>query len=408
MLQKIGKFVKDEIVLCVAGLLAIVSMFVVPPSEQYIEYIDFRVLALLFCLMLVVAGLSNAGVFEWLMNVLMRIVHNTRQLTIVLVMACFFLSMWITNDVALITLVPFAIMVLRAVYKDAATKKLLSVTAYVVVLQTVAANLGSMCTPIGNPQNLYLYTSSGMSIIEFLGIMWPYTLVSLVLVIIACLFVKSESITGVADAANDGDMDGRINMDNADSNAGKAKPARIKKSSGWRIPVYAVLFIVSILTVLGIVHYLVMLAIVVVTVAIVEPKLFKNADYMLLITFVAFFVFVGNLKNIEFFNNLFGVWVQGNSILVSVLASQVISNVPAAVLLSGFTADSAGLMIGTNIGGLGTIIASMASLISYKFFAKIEGSNKGAYMGMFTLINVLFLAVLMLTVATLHGWFTIG
>ncbi len=404
--QKVVKFIKDEIVLCIAGALAIVSMLVVPPSAQYVEYIDFRVLALLFCLMLVVAGFTNAGVFQWLMNVLIGIVHNTRQLTIVLVMTCFLLSMWITNDVALITLVPFAIMVLRTVYtaptetertdkvSDKASgkvpdKKLLGVTAYVVVLQTVAANLGSMCTPIGNPQNLYLYTTSGMPIGEFLILMLPYTVVSLVLIVVACFFVKPEPIRGATSVT--------VLRKKAEDKPQKGLGV-LRQNATFRVVVYAVLFLVSILTVLDVVHYLVMLAVVVFAVVIVEPKLLKNADYMLLLTFVAFFVFVGNIKNIEFFNNLFGGCVVGNEVWVSVIASQVISNVPAAVLLSGFTSDYAALMVGTNIGGLGTIIASMASLISYKFYAKIDGSSKGRYMGLFTLVNVVFLAVLMLLV----------
>lgn len=383
MKQKFGKFIIDEIVFCVASLLAVLSMLVVPPSAAYVEYIDFRVLALLFCLMIVVAGFTNAGVFEKLMNVLVGIVHNTRQLAIVLVMACFFLSMFITNDVALITLVPFAIMVLRTLYGHIwDSKKMLSVTGYVVVLQTVAANLGSMFTPIGNPQNLYLYTTSAMSIGEFLMLMLPYTAVSLVLLIVACFFVKGEPIKGATSVTV--------------IRKGREETAFFRRNS-VRIAVYTVLFLVSILTVLNVVHYLVMLGAVIVAVLIVEPKLLKGADYILLLTFVAFFVFVGNIKNVEIVNNLIGNLCDSGSVFwVAIAASQVISNVPAAVLLSGFNSDYSAMIVGTNIGGLGTIIASMASLISYKFYAKIEGAKKGSYMLLFTAVNIIFLAVLVI------------
>lgn len=366
----IKRFAKDEIVLCVAAVFAIATMFIVPPAKGYLDYIDFRVLALLFSLMLVVSGFSSVGVFEALFKLLMKKVHTLRTMVLILVMVCFILSMWITNDVALITFVPFAIMVLK---KTGQTK----IMPYVIVMQTIAANLGSMCTPIGNPQNLYLYTVSGMSIFDFMKILLPYTIISFILIIISCFVVKNEKIEIAKQENEEAGVDLR------------------------RAAVFGVLFVISMLTVLRVIHYLVMLIVVVGVVLIVSPRLLKKADYMLLLTFVAFFVFVGNIKQIEVVNSFLQKCVIGNEILVSVIASQGISNVPAAVLLSGFTKDYAGLMIGTNIGGLGTIIASMASLISYKLYAKEPDCKVSGYMGLFTVMNILFLAVMIIAAVIL-------
>lgn len=381
MMNKIIGFLKNEVVLCAAFVLAAVSMVAVPPNSRYAEYIDFRVLALLFCLMLVVAGFKSVGVFEKLIGVLLRLVKNTRQLALVLVIICFVLSMWITNDVALITFVPFAVMIFRQTEK---TKYL----PLVVALQTVAANLGSMCTPVGNPQNLYLYTVSEMPIMDFVKLLLPYTIVSLLLLLGACFIVKKEPLT-----VNERETDAEQSISGQkqeQSVSGQKAHTKVFKTA-----IYMLLFAISILTVLRVVHYLVMLAVVAAVVAAVEPRLFKEADYMLLITFVAFFIFVGNVKQIDAVSAFLAKWVLGNEVMVSVLASQFISNVPAAVLLSGFTNNFAGLLVGTNLGGLGTLIASMASLISYKYIAKAPECNTVGYIGIFTAVNAVFLAVLL-------------
>lgn len=377
VLMKAGKFLKNEIVLCVAVILAVISMFFVPPSAAYLSYIDVRVLALLFCLMMIVSGLRSVGVFEKLMQILAGIVRNTRQLVLVLVMICFIFSMWITNDVALITFVPFAIMVLN----EAGQKRLLP---YVIVLQTVAANLGSMCTPIGNPQNLYLYTVSGISMWEFFRVLLPYTLFSFVLVTAGCLFVKPEALDVLAAKHFVPEKDSEQPLP-------KAEITKQRLKTG----LYIGLFMLSLLTVLHVLHYLVLFAVVVVVILIVQPKLFREADYFLLIMFAAFFIFVGNIKQIEQLHVILSSCVAGNEVAVSVFASQLISNVPAAVLLSGFTSDFKGLLIGTNIGGLGTLIASMASLISYKFYAKEPECDKKKYLFIFTVFNVVCLALLL-------------
>ena len=361
------RFFQKETVFCIASLVAVVSMFFVAPSLGYLDYIDFHVLALLLALMLVVAGFQSVGVFDKILPVLIQKSGNTRRLSAILIYVCFFTGMWITNDVALITFVPIAIMVLKKIER-------LDLLIPVIVLQTVAANLGSMCTPIGNPQNLYLYTISGIGIGEFLQIMLPLTVASFVLLALSLLWIKKESVANIS-------FQGSIEIEDP-------------KMEGLKTLCYGVLFVLCILTVLHIVDYRITLIVVVLSVLLLRPVLLLKADYMLLLTFIAFFVFVGNMKNIPLIHSFFSHWVSGREIMVSILSSQVISNVPAAVLLSGFTDNVSGLLIGTNLGGLGTLIASMASLISYKFYVKEKHASTGKYILWFTVVNVLFLVVL--------------
>lgn len=363
-MEKIKSFIKNEIVFSIALVLAIISSFIVPPSKEYISYIDFRTLALLLGLMLIVQGLKSCGLFDSLVATMVKKVSSKRSLAFVLVSLCFFSSMLITNDVALITFVPFTIMVLSLCHDS-------RFSIYLIVLETVAANLGSMFTPIGNPQNLYLYSVSGIGIGEFLKLMLPYTALSYVTLIVAIYFVDKEPFGASYNELPD---------------------SRVAKLP---LTIYLLLFAFCILTVLHIVDYRVMLIVVLAIIFVMDKKLLPKADYILLLTFVAFFIFIGNMKNIPAISDFLNSVVSGREVYVSVAASQVVSNVPAAMLLSGFTNNFKGLIIGTNLGGLGTIIASMASLISYKFYCKISDSNQRMYMVKFTIVNLIFLAVLL-------------
>ena len=180
--------VKRDPVLFASFLLATASAFLVPPSAAYLAYLDIRVLCLLLSLMLVVAGLKEAGLFHWMVDKLLRLVHSTRALSVALTCVCFFSSMLITNDVALITFVPLSILLLTETGKH-------SLLIPVIVLQTIAANLGSMLTPLGNPQNLYLYSVSGMAVSDFLLTMAFPTLISLLLLLAACCLMHQASNT---------------------------------------------------------------------------------------------------------------------------------------------------------------------------------------------------------------------
>lgn len=370
MKEKIIGFIKKEVVLVVATILAIVSAFVVPPTVAYMEYIDWHVLELLLCLMTVMAGLQKCGLFDKLGEALLKKTNRVWQLSLVLVMLCFFLSMLITNDVALITFVPFAIVTLEKCKQE-------RLLIPVVVLQTVAANLGSMLTPIGNPQNLYLYNLSGMGILEFILCMLPNTLLSFVLILLSLFVIKGK---GEEVRLNEGTED----------QAMKSKNDIDKKQTF----VYLLLFGLSLLVVAKVAPVEIVLGIVLIVVFCLDKSVLKNVDYCLLLTFISFFIFTGNLGNIPVIRGTLQELVNGKELLIGIVASQGISNVPAALLLSGFTDNYRALLAGVNVGGLGTLIASMASLISYKILANKYNEKKGKYFRGFTVVNLIFLVIL--------------
>ena len=370
-MKNLVEFLKKETVLCIAFLLAVISAFIVPVDAQYIEYMDFRVLVLLFALMTVMSGLQSLGIFEKLSYSLLKYVKSTRSLTLLLVSLCFFLAMFITNDVALITFVPFTILILE---KIDSPKNLIPI----IVLETIAANLGSMLTPIGNPQNLYLYGLSGLTIGEFLLHMAPSTVLSFILLLICCLLLKKEIIS-LSDAAN-----------------------TIKNEKPILTAYYFVLFVLCLLTVAYLIPYPVLLLVSIPVLLIWDNETLKKVDYSLLLTFISFFVFIGNMQRIPAVAEMISSLVEGKELITAFLASQIISNVPAAMLLSGFTDNYRDLLLGVNIGGLGSLIASLASLISFKYFAnyvaklpKESNITKGKYLVHFTSMNVLFAAFLL-------------
>lgn len=370
MKEKIIGFIKKEVVLVVATILAIVSAFVVPPTMAYMEYIDWHVLELLLCLMTVMAGLQKCGLFDKFGEALLKKTNRVWQLSLVLVMLCFFLSMLITNDVALITFVPFAIVTLEKCKQE-------RLLIPVVVLQTVAANLGSMLTPIGNPQNLYIYNLSGMSILEFILCMLPNTLLSFILIWLSLFVIKGK---GEEVRLNEG----------TEEQAMKSKNDIDKKQT----LVYLLLFGLSLLVVAKVAPVEIVLGIVLIVVFCLDKSVLKNVDYCLLLTFISFFIFTGNLGNIPVIRGTLQELVNGKELLIGIVASQGISNVPAALLLSGFTDNYRALLAGVNVGGLGTLIASMASLISYKILANKYNEKKGKYFRWFTVVNLIFLVIL--------------
>ena len=372
-LHSVHKFFKKETVLCIAALLAFLSAFFVHPSAGYFAYPDYRVLALLFCLMLVVGGLQDIGVFKFLGQLLLKKATSTRQLAILLISLCFFSSMLITNDVALITFVPFAIMVLSM----SGQKGML---VPVIVLQTIAANLGSMLTPIGNPQNLYLYSAFSLSMGTFLLYMLPLTVLSGLLLCLSALLLKKESL---------GALSGK-NTPPEDT----APPCPQSAPQPGKLAAWLFLFLICLLCVVRILPWPVMLAIIIISVCFLNRSLFGRMDYFLLLTFVCFFVFIGNMEKIPVIADFLRSFIQNRELLLGVLFSQVISNVPAAILLSGFTDAACPLLYGVNIGGLGTLIASLASVISYRLYGAEKGAAKGAYLKTFTIYNLVFLAVL--------------
>lgn len=375
--KKLCAFIKKETVLTVAIVLAVISAVPVTPDKAYAGYIDFRTLSILFCLMAVMAGLQKLGVFRKVAGMLLRHTRNTVQLVEVLVLLCFFFSMVITNDVSLITFVPFTFIVLRLSGEDAMKK----LAVPVIILQTIAANLGSMLTPIGNPQNLYLYGKAQMSAGAFILLMLPYSLVSLLLLVLCAAVTAKRSKISVQGVTT-------VSLgDNVESETAERK--------GYLLPMYLLLFLLCLFTVARVIPHPVTLVIVAAAVLILDRSTITKVDYSLLLTFVGFFVFIGNMGRMPAFRDFLQGIIGGREVVTSVIASQVISNVPAALLLSGFTEDVQALIVGTNLGGLGTLIASMASLISYKQVAGEIPEEKKRYFGWFTVVNIAFLAILL-------------
>ncbi|MBR5566295.1 MAG: citrate transporter [Roseburia sp.] len=387
--EKCIHFIKQETVLAVATVLAVISAFFVAPSEAYLKYIDWRVLGILLSLMIIMAGLQKTGLFDSIGAKLLGKTSTTRQLAFILVFLCFFFSMLITNDVALFTFVPFAMIMLKKCKQE----KLL---IPVIVLQTIAANLGSMLTPIGNPQNLYLYNLSGMGMGEFIGVMLPYTIISGVLLCIGIVICcKKESITEVViEPVQENWNREEENLSKEERKSLQEKASMKKGRNLIKNAVYITLFVLSLCVVVRLVPFEMVLLAVILLVFNMDRKVLMQVDYCLLLTFIAFFIFTGNMGNISVVRDTLQQLVAGKELAIGVISSQAISNVPAALLLSGFTSDYRELLIGVNLGGLGTLIASMASLISYKLFAKEYNDQKGKYFWWFTIANVVFLAVL--------------
>ena len=352
---------KSRIVLIVALVAAAVTCFFVPPDGGYADYFDLDTLSCLFCTLAVVSALKRRRFFEWLAVKIVTAFGNMRRVTFALVFVTYFGSMIMANDMALITFLPLGWLVLSSCGKT-------KYTAFVFVMQNVAANLGGMLTPFGNPQNLYLYSFFEIGAGEFFAIMAIPFAVAFVLIAGTCLVVKPEPIR-------------------LETLPEPAPPV-------WRMIVYFVLFALSVMIVFRVFPYYVGLIVVTVALAILEPKCFLRVDYGLLLTFCAFFVFSGNLARIPAVRDLLASVVAMSPLLVGTATCQVISNVPSAVLLSRFTTDYRHLLIAVNIGGLGTPVSSLASLITLGEYRKREPGKTLRYLGLFSLINFSYLAVL--------------
>lgn len=387
----VREIVRKDPVLVVAIVLAIISCAAVPPDAAYAEYVDLRTIGMLFSLMTIMAGLSRLGVFRIACRHLLSAVRGPRRLALTLTILAFFSSMLITNDVALVTFVPFALLALRTLDSPRHA-------CFTVVMMTIAANLGSMLTPIGNPQNLYLYSTSHMALIDFLLLMLPYAAAALVLLVGAIAFFGRipEHAKGTAARGVGADSPAAGETPQLASEADDPAPSPLRA-----LP-WAALFVLALLSVAHILPYQAIVAVTIVVALAADRRALLHVDYALLFTFIAFFVFVGNVGRIEVVSAALAQLIDGHELAVSVIASQVLSNVPAAILLSGFTSNFAALIVGTNLGGLGTLIASMASLISYKQVALVLPREKGRYFMLFTVWNIAFLAVLAVLAAVLE------
>ncbi len=358
--MKAISFFKNNAVLCIAALAALATSFIVPPDMEYISYFDFKTLSCLFCVLAVVCAFKNINFFYILAQGIVKSFKNIRNAIIALVYITFLGSMLIANDMALLTFLPLGYFVLAHTGK----KKYM---AFLFIMQNIAANLGGMLTPFGNPQNLYLYTKFEIPNREFLQIMFPPFIISITLITICCLFIKKEPL--------------ELNEKTPDFNTKRAV-------------LYSVLFVISIAIVFRGIPYYIGLIVIPAVLLFADRKALKMVDYSLLFTFVFFFIFAGNMARIDVVKDLFAYLLNQNTLLFSVASCQVISNVPSAILLSQFTENYQDLLVGVNIGGIGTLIASLASLITFREYTKHNPDKVKYYIGIFSAFNFGFLIIL--------------
>lgn len=360
---QIPGFLKENAVLVIAIIAALLTSFIVPPDAKYLEYFDLKTLSCLFCVLAVVCALRNVKFFYTLARQIVRKFKNARIAILALVYITFIGSMLIANDMALLTFLPLGYFILSTTKKE-------KYLAFTFIMQNIAANLGGMLTPFGNPQNLYLYSKFNIPDGEFVRIMFPPFILAIALITLCCLiFVKKEAL--------------------------QIEESDVKLPIG-RVAIYLALFAVAIMMVFRFMPYQVGLIIIPLALIFLDKKALMQVDYGLLFTFVFFFIFAGNMGRIDTVRDFFSYLLNINTLVFSALSCQVISNVPSAILLSQFTDNYRELLLGVNIGGAGTLIASLASLITFKEYTKQDPDHVKEYVVKFSLFNFGFLITLTL------------
>lgn len=368
LLLHAGVFVKEfaskNVVLIISSTLAIISCFFVKPDSEYLGYFDFKTLICLFSTLAVICALKNIRFFTITARKIVKCAGNTRTLALSLVYITFIGSMFLANDMALLTFLPLGYISLTSTGKE-------KYMAPIFIFQNIAANLGGMLTPFGNPQNLYIYTKFNIPTMSFMGVMLLPFVLSIVLFTLCCLFIPKESLT-----LTDGESE---------------------SFSIGRTVFYLILFAVTILTVFRVVPEYICLPLILVAILIADRRALAKVDYPLLLTFVAFFLLAGNVSRIGAVSGFFSFLLEKNTLLTSVLSCQVISNVPSAILLSEFTDNWKELLVGVNIGGVGTLISSLASLITFREYTSHVKGKTLKYIGLFSAFNFGFLIILTVT-----------
>ena len=363
MVRSLNSFIKKNTMFCIALVLAIITCFIVRPDSEYIDYFDFRTLTCLFCTLATVCALKNISFFRIIAEKVVCIFKKTRYAVIALVYITFIGSMLIANDMALLTFLPLGYYVLEST----GNKKYMSFTF---IMQNIAANLGGMLTPFGNPQNLYLYSCFNIDTAEFIRIMFLPFIVSIILITLCCFRIPKDTL--------------------------ELKVRTDKRLCCWRTVIYLVLFALSILIVFRTMDYRIGLVVIPISLLILDKNALRKVDYALLFTFCAFFVFAGNMSRITVVKDILGLLINKNTLLFGTLSCQFISNVPSAILLSKFTENYQQLLVAVNIGGTGTLIASLASLITFREFCKNEPCMKKQYVKEFSVYNFCILAILLI------------
>ncbi len=357
------QFIKTNAVALIAFFAALITSFFIPPDSQWIGYFDFKTLACLFSVLAVVCALKNIHFFAILAENTVRITGNLKTAVLTLCLITLFGSMLIANDMALLTFLPLGYFVLTSTGQE-------KYMAHVFILQNIAANLGGMLTPFGNPQNLYLYTRFSIPTTDFMATMLMPFIISIIMIVGCCfIIVPSRSLTITS---------------------------RSHKFDKKRAVLLCVLFFLAVFSVFRVVHWGIVTAIIVISLLIIDRKALKDVDWGLLFTFVCFFIFSGNLSRFEVIRNFFERILDTSTLLVSVLSCQFISNVPSSILLSNFTDNWKELLVGVNIGGLGTLISSLASLITFREYTSHNKGKTLYYLGLFSLYNFSMLLILVL------------
>ncbi len=360
-MHTITKFAKKNAVMLIAFLAALLTSFIIAPDAEYASYLDFKTLTCLFCVLAVVCALKDINFFYMLAHKIVEHTGNARIAVVTLVYITFIGSMLIANDMALLTFLPLGYITLTSTGKE-------KYMAFTFIMQNIAANLGGMLTPFGNPQNLYLYTKFNIPTGEFMSIMAAPFVFAVVLITLFCIiFVKAEPIHVT---------DEKIMV------------------HPRRTAIYLFLFLLSILIVFRGIDYRIGLVIIFIALLFLDRRALESVDYPLLFTFVFFFIFAGNMARIDAVRDFFSILLEKSTLVFSILSCQIISNVPSAILLSQFTDNYRELLLGVNIGGVGTLISSLASLITFREYTRHNPEKTGYYLGMFTLLNFTFLVLL--------------
>lgn len=359
--ERFWAFVKKNAVVIIAFFAAVITSIIVPPDKEYLGYFDYKTLTCLFCVLAVVCALKNIKFFYILAKKIVQLFKNARMSVIALVYITFIGSMLIANDMALLTFLPLGFFVLTTTKKE-------KYMAFTFIMQNIAANLGGMLTPFGNPQNLYLYTKYTIPTGEFMGIMFLPFILSITLITVCCIiFVKAEPL--------------------------ELEDEKVRLAPGKTV-LYLILFTLAIVIVFRGIPYWIGLIIIPIVLLIVDRKALLMVDYGLLLTFVFFFIFSGNMARIDVVRNFFSFLLEKNTLLVSIVSCQCISNVPSAILLSQFTGNYPDLLVGVNIGGIGTLIASLASLITFREYSSHNPTKVAKYVLQFSAFNFAFLIIL--------------
>lgn len=363
MIRSILDFFKKEMVLTIAIILTFITCIVIPIDIKYLDYFDYGTLILLFCILLVVSGLKSTNFLNWISKKIIGLFKTRRGIAFALVFGTLIIDMIVANDMSLITFLPLSYITLHTTQND-------EYIPYIFVLQTIAANMGGMITPYGNPQNLYLYNYFNLSAIEIFQTLLTQYLVIIALLVISLLFIKNDPLT--------------------------IKEKCDTKINKKYFALYFFLFILVILGIFRVINLYILIPLIVIPVLIVDRRRFKDIDYSLLATFVVFFIFSGNLSRINSITKVITGVLKKNTLFAGLLSCQIISNVPTAILLSKFTSDVTSILISVNVGSLGIIISSLASLIGLKEYIKHHKKGVFKYIIIHTAINFSFLFIILL------------